>query len=93
MKLTKIEQVETLVKRARDGERVKVHFVFITDSDSYMSTYPLDETARIDGDKLIWRGGLGASIFGQAIWYDNYWEAWARCLRAKKHLDKQEASA
>ena len=92
MKLTKVEQVETLVKRARDGERVKVYFVFTTYSNSYMSTYPLDKTARIEGDKLQWKTGL-ASIFGQAIWYDNYWEAWAHCLRAKKHLDKQEASA
>ena len=30
---------------------------------------------------------MRASVFGDAEWYDNYWEAWAQALRNKKEAE------
>ena len=107
MRLTRLSQVEALVKRANAGEDITLYFMFRGETGVYNkyklhhNSYIRDKTPgeESSGGKMLcgtFREGepenkpvhhMKASIFGDAEWYDNYWEAWARALRNKKEAE------
>ena len=76
MRLTRLSQVEALVKRANAGEDITLYFMFPHETEVH-HRYKLHEPVH----------RMRVSVFGDAEWYDNYWEAWAQALRNKKEAE------
>lgn len=105
MRLTRLSQVEALVKRANAGEDITLYFMFPHETEVHhryklhYASYIRDKIGNEPNGKMlcgVYRENmpenepvhtLRASVFGDAEWYDNYWEAWAQALRNKKEAE------